>query len=189
MRLFVGVELVGPSREEILAVREKLVEALSRQGVRFVRPDKIHLTLSFLGDVDEDRLDDLKAALRSAATRTAFEVQVGEIGCFPDPNRPKVIWMGLQGEIEKLELLAAEVTGLAKPFASHHEEKPYSPHITLARISPGSKVVGRLLQAQHLIVNPAIFPIDSVTLFQSHPDGSYVVLERIGLARAMSKPS
>src|SRR5690348_9211006 len=145
MRLFIAIELTGPAKDEVLRVRARLLEAIARQGVRFVRPEKLHLTLAFLGNVEEGNLPDLKQEL-DAVSAPAFRLQLSSLGCFPDMRRPKVIWLGLDGDVEAIRALAANVAQRAKPFAPEMDEKPYSPHITLARVNPGSKEVGKMLQ-------------------------------------------
>jgi 2'-5' RNA ligase len=169
--------------EAVLAVREKLVAAIDRQGVRFVKPEKIHLTLAFLGSVDDDEIEALKADLH-AVRLTEFSVRVSEIGAFPDMGRPKVVWIGLDGDVEKLESLAKSVAEAAKPHAPELDEKPFSPHITLARLKPGSKEVGRILRALAPPIEREVFPITSFQLIHSKPDGSYEAILDVRASQA-----
>jgi 2'-5' RNA ligase len=68
MRLFVALEVGEPALSGVLGLQERLRQAITRQGVRFTRRERLHLTLSFLGNVDESRLDELKAALLASTT-------------------------------------------------------------------------------------------------------------------------
>jgi len=178
MRLFIAVELAGPAKDEVLSVRERLVETVARQGVRFVKPEKLHLTLAFLGSVDEAKLGELMRELNKVAV-PPFRLQLSGLGCFPDMRRPKVIWLGLDGDASSIQTLATKVTAAAKPFAPELDEKPYSPHVTLARVSPGSKEVGRMLTHLAIDATGAELPVDSFTLFQSKPDGTYEALHKV----------
>src|SRR5579862_7729681 len=178
MRLFVGVELSGPALDYVLAVRETLVREISRQGVRFVRPEKLHLTAAFLGEVDEPQIEALSEALGAIREPVGFELEIGGLGGFPDLQRPKVLWIGVRDPSGCFAELPVRVADSAKPFARDLDDKPIIPHLTLARISPGSKEVGRI--AQRLgIENPEVcVRVESFSLIWSKPDGSYEVLKR-----------
>ena len=181
MRLFVGIEISAAGREAILGVRERLVSLVARQGVRFVNPEKLHLTLAFLGNVDPKDLESLKAALSAVPKVCEVTLDLISIGAFPDMRRPKVVWIGLEGDLRSLAILAGNVTHAAKPFAPQLDEKPFSPHITLARINPGSKEVGRVLAQAHIEPPAAKMVVDSFVLFHSRPDGAYEILHRVAL--------
>jgi RNA 2',3'-cyclic 3'-phosphodiesterase len=180
MRLFVAIELSGPAKDTILEARAKLVEFASRQGVRFVKPEKLHLTLAFLGNVDERELGGLKAALDGFRGSGGIALQSSGLGGFPDLRRPKVVWIGMEGDVPKLSKLSEQVQEATRPFAPEQDEKPFSPHITLARVSPGSREVGRLVQ--HLeIERGAEMPVNELGLYHSRPDGSYEKLHDVSL--------
>ena len=182
MRLFIGIELSGTAQEEILGIRERLVETITRQGVRFVRPEKLHLTLAFLGQVEVSDLDGLIRAIdQLGPTQAGIHLRVTGLGCFPDARRPKVIWVGVEGDVQNL---ATQVVEAAKPFALELDEKPFSAHITLARISPGSKEVGRAIG--HIALEPTVgeFTATEFCLCHSKQDGTYEVLHRVRLKTA-----
>jgi 2'-5' RNA ligase len=177
MRLFVAVQLPDDAREEVLRVRAELITPLTRQGVRFVKPEKLHLTLSFLGNVPPESLP----ALCNALAKIPFApipLRLARLGCFPNCGRPKVIWIGIDGETEPLRVLSEAVTEIAKPFAPQLDDKPFSAHITLARISPGSKEIGRLLATSQVLVSPTPLVVDAISLYHSLADGTYEVLRR-----------
>ncbi|HVT13673.1 MAG TPA: RNA 2',3'-cyclic phosphodiesterase [Fimbriimonadaceae bacterium] len=181
MRLFVGIELSGAARQTILAARERLVEEVSRQGVRFVNPEKLHVTLAFLGQVDPDRLPQLMAGL-AHVTLASFEVRTADLGAFPDIRRPKVIWIGLSGQLEPMAALASKVKDVARPFVPELDEKPFRAHVTLARVSPGSPVVGSILRRLDLDPSGGEMRVEAFSLFHSRPDGAYEVLDSFKLA-------
>lgn len=183
VRLFVGIELSGSAKDMILATRGKLVEAISRQGVRFVNQDKLHVTLAFLGQVDAEAVASLKEALVAASSSTSpFDVTTAELGCFPDSHRPKVIWIGLGGATDALAELSEKVKTAAKSHAPELDEKPFAAHVTLARVSPGSKIVGTIVR--HLPIEPGggEMRVEAFALFHSKPDGTYEVLQRFEFA-------
>ncbi|HWA82072.1 MAG TPA: RNA 2',3'-cyclic phosphodiesterase [Fimbriimonadaceae bacterium] len=183
MRLFVGIELSGAAKEAVLLARERLVTEVSRQGVRFVSPDKLHVTLAFLGQVDPDRLTQLMGSLVPVgAGLTSFDVATGGLGAFPDMRRPKVIWLGLGGQLGVMAAVASNVKEAARPFAPELDDKPFQAHVTLARVSPGSPVVGSILRRLDLHPSGGEMRVEGFSLFHSRPDGTYEVLDRFQLS-------
>lgn len=179
VRLFVGIELSGMAKDAILGARGKLVDAISRQGVRFVNPDKLHITLAFLGQVDAEEVAPLKEAFATASLASRpFDVTTADLGCFPDSHRPKVIWIGLGGAVDALVDLSAKVKEVVKPHAPELDDKPFAAHVTLARVSPGSKIIGTIVR--HLEIDPegSEMRVEGFALFHSRPDGTYEVLQR-----------
>jgi 2'-5' RNA ligase len=137
VRTFVALELSESLKAGILA----LGTALRAGGVRasWLRPDAMHLTLKFLGDVEEGALPDVIEGVRLAASRTpAFRFRTTMPGAFPSPRRPRVIWLGVEPVDELFglwEALEAELSCLG----FERERRPFRPHITIGRIrSPGA---------------------------------------------------
>jgi 2'-5' RNA ligase len=117
--------------------------------VRWVAPEGIHLTLRFLGEVDEARLDELGAALEQAvAGREAPRLAPGSLGAFPSLRRPRVIWIGLEEDGRRLEPLHVAVEGAARLLGWPAETRAFRPHLTLGRVrDPRRGVPPELVQA------------------------------------------
>ena len=132
VRTFVALELSEPLKEGILA----LGKGLKAAGIRasWVRPSGMHLTLKFLGDVEEDALSGLIGAVaRAAALVPPFRFETTALGAFPSPRRPRVIWLGVEpvGELFDLaDALERELADLGFP----RERRPFRPHITIGRV-------------------------------------------------------
>jgi 2'-5' RNA ligase len=174
-RLFVGL-WPDPSLIETIPLA-RLREAIDRQGVRFTRQDKIHLTLRFLGNVSDSDLDPLLAQLGSALRDAiAPQLTISGIGCFPNNSRPAVVWAGALGDLDDL---FARVSNATEAFAER-SDTGFAPHLTLARISPPSKKVGIALDRSGMIRPDEIFggwiPRE-VVLARTMEDGSY---DRLG---------
>lgn len=182
MRLFVGLEVTGPARCEVLRVQAALREVIERQGVRFVAPDKLHLTLAFLGTVRDEAIPDLRHSLADLANVGDFEARLDDLGAFPNRERPKVIWIGVDGA-SGLTGLADQVARMCRPFAPELDSRPFSPHLTLARIKPGSRQVGTILAQSSITPEPLSFPITEVLLVHSRSDGVYQPLDQVRLSR------
>ena len=131
MRLFAAVD---PSAE----VRDSLLAALgdSRdERLRWVPPEQWHLTLAFYGEVDETKLDKLTEGLTRAGERTApFGIRFAGAGTFPrQPTKARVLWIGLDGEVDALRRLADRCAGAGRRARIAMEDRAFRPHLTLAR--------------------------------------------------------
>lgn len=102
--------------------------------VRWVRPEAVHLTLKFLGDVPVDAIPTIHQALRQATEGLApFNVMARGLGCFPNAARPRVLWMGLDDRRRKLLQLQRRIESILAGLGISVEERPLRPHLTLAR--------------------------------------------------------
>ncbi|MEA1996571.1 MAG: RNA 2',3'-cyclic phosphodiesterase [Gemmatimonadota bacterium] len=132
MRTFIAVELPEGLKDEISRLTGRLKEHLP--GVRWSRPSNIHLTLRFLGEIDPGRLDKLSRAVEQAVSPLEpFEVEVAGIGSFGGRSRPRVIWLGLESS-EQLAALAEAVERAVFESGFGRADKPFKPHLTLARV-------------------------------------------------------
>jgi 2'-5' RNA ligase len=102
----------------------------------------MHLTLRFLGNTPASKLDDLGSALdRLAAQHAPFNLLLGALGCFPNERRPRVIWVGLQGQLQPLQTLRSALEDILQPLGWDPEDKPFHPHLTLGRVKDKSAAV------------------------------------------------
>ena len=168
-RTFIAVELGEQARTVLTATIRDLAEALP--GVRFVDPASMHLTLAFLGELDDARLILAHEATAVVAGEyLPFELAVGGLGVFGPHRAPRVIWAGVSGDIARLtqlqRRLADELTARGFP----PEERAYSPHLTLARLKRPLAAdelarLERLLRAPD--VDSAPIPVESLDVMKS----------------------
>ncbi|MCP4231068.1 MAG: RNA 2',3'-cyclic phosphodiesterase [bacterium] len=134
MRLFVAVHLP----DDVQAAIQDAFAPISRErprGLRFVKPDNIHLTIKFLGDTDEELLSDLKAGLKNIAREYApFSLSIEGAGAFPNLKRPRVFWVGVTGDKDIISALAGDIEGVCAGLGFPREKRAYSPHLTVARV-------------------------------------------------------
>ena len=134
MRLFIALDLSAEIHEQISAFISKMKPRAP--NLRFVRPEGLHVTLKFLGEVPATKLDLLKAAL-GQIEHSAFPLTVENLGFFPDAKRPRIFWAGISTPPDTASLLAGKVDH-ACAFAGFPPEKhAWKPHITLARVGSG----------------------------------------------------
>jgi RNA 2',3'-cyclic 3'-phosphodiesterase len=126
IRTFIALELDPGFTEKI----RELQDRFSDFDLKFVDPELVHITLKFLGDVDESTIPALSAALDSI-TCEPFEARVGGLGFFPKPANPKVLWLGAAGNFRALH---DDVENLLKPFKFEKDIREFTAHATLARV-------------------------------------------------------
>ena len=134
IRSFIAIELSPEIRQSLARLQEKL-KAAGNPPVRWVDPANIHLTLKFLGDIDSGITGRITAALEAAARDThPCSIEVSGLGVFPNPRRVQVVWVGLTGEMEKLNRLQKSIEDGLMPLGFPPEGRAFSPHLTLARV-------------------------------------------------------
>ena len=107
----------------------------SDDKVGWVRPENVHLTLKFLGDIREEALNDLCAALEETCRHhTPFDVGLTGLGAFPSARRARILWAGVGAGSERLCSLATDVDAAFAPLGFEREGRPYVPHLTLGRV-------------------------------------------------------
>ena len=173
LRLFVAVKLGQEARE---ALRQLVARAQSRQAaecIRWVDPDKMHITLRFLGQVKEGLVPGIASALHAAcAGRQPFELRLGGLGSFPSEAAPRVIWVGLAPEgMAELESLQKAVNEALHKIMGTPEDREFRPHITVGRVrdkvSQKERQAIRSLLAAMAPVPRASFVVDAASLMRS----------------------
>ena len=142
MRLFTAIDL--PS--EIIANLDSLLARLKPTArINWSPIENLHITTKFIGEWPEDRLPELTTALHALPARPAIPIAIEKLGFFPNPHAPRVFWAGVHAG-EPLAQLARETEDALAALGIAKEQRPYSPHLTLARIkTPGRQAA--LLQA------------------------------------------
>jgi RNA 2',3'-cyclic 3'-phosphodiesterase len=134
VRAFVAV---FPPPEIRAAALARALETVRDPGerMRWIKPENVHLTLKFLGNIREEVLDDLCGALEETCERYApFDVGVMGLGAFPSTRRARILWAGVGVGSERLSALAMGIDAALVPLGFQHEKRPYTPHLTLGRM-------------------------------------------------------
>jgi 2'-5' RNA ligase len=134
LRTFLAVEVGRVLRGRLVELQEDL--ARSADGVKWVEEENLHVTLIFLGDIDDrDSIDVCRAVGRVCAAAPAFPMRLEGVGAFPNPRRPRTIWAGVgAGAAELVELHRGLEAALVDLGCYRREERQYTPHITLGRV-------------------------------------------------------
>jgi 2'-5' RNA ligase len=135
VRAFIAIELNPTILQALSDLQASLRQDVPPKLVRWVRPQGIHLTLKFLGDVPRTKVDSIAEAMRAVCARHApFSFAVGGMGCFPNPRRPRVVWVGVDEPSGVLARLQRDVDRAISPLGFPAEKRRFHPHLTLGRV-------------------------------------------------------
>lgn len=135
MRLFIAIALPQPVKDEAECVQKELRRSVPDGSVRWTTPEQFHLTLRFLGQVEEDKVAALQDAFRRACENFApLELRAQGIGFFPNPRSPRVIWVGIEEITGRLAALQGAIQEQTQGFTAEAAEKKFTGHITLGRV-------------------------------------------------------
>jgi 2'-5' RNA ligase len=186
MRTFIAFPIPEPGLEILAQMQQHLKR--SDAEVRWTAIPSIHLTLKFLGETDPETVSELARALRDAAhPAQALNLQLSGLGCFPNQKKPRIVWCGIRGDIEQLEILQETVEKTCMDFGFEPEIRPFRPHLTLGRVR-GKKnlqmLVDNIMKGSE---QECGFSADHFNIYKSvlKPQGAvYTILETIELKQA-----
>ncbi len=172
-RLFVAIPIPADITARISDLVDEVKTALGSDGsrVRWVQMEGLHVTLRFLGPTPKGQVDAVAAAVGRAARAAAgpFELRVGGAGAFPDPAKPRALWLGIRCGADALGRLSTALTSALVEAGWAIEDRPFRPHLTIARtdgVHAGAQA-GSLLVANSADMDLG-FMVDQIVLFRSH---------------------
>jgi len=190
VRSFIAIELPDELKEG-LAQLEAQLKLGKPSSVKWVDPSSIHLTLKFLGNIAVDRISAITQAMEKATQGISpFHLEVTGLGVFPNLKRVQVAWVGIGGEIDKLGQIQQRIESSLAPLGFTAESRPFTPHLTLARLRDrasaderqrfGQLIAGTRFEAVYTI------KVDSINLMRSQltREGAiYSRLSSVGLEK------
>jgi 2'-5' RNA ligase len=180
IRAFLAIDVPDSLRPHLALVQEELKK--SEADVRWVKVGNIHLTMKFFGNLPDEEVDPITRAAREVAAKQApFELQVTAAGAFPSPRSPRVVWLGLGGDLVPLAQLYHRLEKAFAVLGYLPEGRPFNPHLTLGRVkSPANRHrLAQLLDRMPPLTWPP-FQVNEIILFKSTltPQGSiYTALQ------------
>ncbi|MFQ5707374.1 MAG: RNA 2',3'-cyclic phosphodiesterase [bacterium] len=182
IRTFIAVEIPQQVRQNIAAVQNAFKK--EQDHLRWTKPDNIHLTLKFLGDVEEDKIEAIADAVDTGAqSLVAFNCLVEELGAFPNFNRARVLWVGITDPQNQLTNLAQKIDHELGKMGFPREKRKFSPHLTIARVKSrlSENFVARLQQEAFHGGEVRVAEIVVVKSDLKPRGAEYTVLKRIRL--------
>jgi RNA 2',3'-cyclic 3'-phosphodiesterase len=192
IRSFIAIELP----EEVRTGLHRLQTELTLPQYTFVKcvaPESIHITLKFLGNISPQKVAEITRVMEQASQGVSpFQLQITDVGAFPNMRQPRVLWVGIKGELDKLAAWQKRIDDGLVPLGFVKEARPFTPHLTLARLrencSPGDRRdLGELVMKTHVEVDYKV-AVNSLSLMKSQllPGGAvYSRLAEVKLSDKM----
>ncbi len=188
IRSFIAIELPGEVKSQLAKLRRDL-ERTEHRFVKWVDPEGIHLTLKFLGNIPFKQVTEITKAIEEAARDVPpFHLELSVLGAFPNLKQPNVLWVGIGGEIDTLLRLQQNIDSELASLDFAKEERPFMPHLTLARVRQGTSPMERrnfgelAMSAEFGASHPVDAKAISLMRSQLTPDGAiYTRLSAVGL--------
>jgi 2'-5' RNA ligase len=190
IRSFIAIDLPEATRHTLAAVQEHLKQ--SGAGVRWVKPSSIHLTLKFLGNIQAAQVEDIALAVaQEIRDQPPITLGAAGLGAFPSRRKPRVLWIGMEGEVQRLNGIQARLENALEPLGFDREKRPFRPHLTIGRVKDRRRLQS-LIDAMAELKIPEFdsFDVTEIILYKSdlRPTGAiYTKLHRMPLAASASK--
>jgi len=177
IRIFISVFVP----KEIVNIKEMLKTTIDTRGIkiRWVRDGNMHLTLKFIGNTTEKSIDSINNAIHDLVKDTPFiNLSISGTGCFSKRDRANTLWVGIKGDLDKLEQLILNINNKLEPLGFPIERRKFLPHITIARINPNQKKkpdISNFLNTTFMELPMKIVKINLMQS-QSFPKGSFYTI-------------
>ncbi len=166
LRTFISV----PVPNQLFKIRNYLKSTVKNKKVKlsWIKKENIHLTIKFIGDMPEDDISNINSVIKNIVEITpVMDLTIRGTGCFPKPQRPRILWLGVQGELEPLQKFVLSINEALHPLGYPKEENDFIPHITLSRIKYPQKFtpdISELMNYEYPDIN---FRIDKIHIMSS----------------------
>jgi 2'-5' RNA ligase len=184
-RSFIAIELPDELRQGLGRLQARLK---SQPSIKWVHPDSIHLTLKFLGNIDVESIGEITGAMEEASRGVSpFRLEVSGLGVFPNPRQVRVAWVGLEGDVDSLALLQRQLETRLAHLGFTPESRPFTAHLTLARVRDGASAeerqeFGQAIISARLDMEYAI-EVSAISLMRSQLTRQGAIYSRISLVR------
>jgi len=166
MRTFIALELSSEATKELARLQQEIKEI--DIDVKWSEPRNIHLTLKFLGNTEEEKIEEIKNILNEISSdEKPFEITLFKLGAFPNLDYPKVLWVGIDKNCSEVERIAKTLEDNLEKIGFQKEERSFSAHLTLGRVKSGKNKIKLKEKLISSPVEPKLSVIKSITLFKS----------------------
>ena len=169
MRTFIAIDLPSEIKDSLRRLQEKL--KASKADVKWVEPKNIHLTLKFLGEIDDKKIEEITKIIDDTAKeKNKFQIHISSLGAFPKIDFPRVIWVGVETGDKENKGMAEELEEKTAKIGIPKEDRPFSSHITIGRTRSSlnrEKLVQDLKNNAELSGERLEFYVTKITLFKS----------------------
>ncbi|MBN1105341.1 MAG: RNA 2',3'-cyclic phosphodiesterase [Deltaproteobacteria bacterium] len=168
IRSFLAFEQPAEIRDILTEVSTVLRK--SRLDARWVKPENMHLTIHFLGNIPTESVHAMEEPIRKLCLTTApFHISLRGMGCFPNSRNPRVLWIGLEGDLDRMGRLRDSLQDQMQAFGVKEEKRPFKPHLTLGRFRGASRAHRELedILTQYRDLTGPVSTLRELILFKS----------------------
>jgi 2'-5' RNA ligase len=189
IRSFIAIDFPEETRKALEYIQRELKQCGA--GVRWVKPTSIHLTLKFLGNIQPAQVEDIaRTVAQEIRDQSSITLRPAGLGAFPSLRKPRVIWIGMEGEVQRLNEIQVRVDNALEPLGFVREKRGFRPHLTLGRVKDRRNRQA-LTAAMTELEIPEFdsFDVTEIILYKSdlRPTGAiYTQLHRMPLAAPAS---
>ena len=189
IRSFIALDFPEETRKALEDIQRELKQCGA--GVRWVKPSSIHLTLKFLGNIQAAQVEDIaRAVAQEIRDQPPITLRPAGLGAFPSRRKPRVIWIGMEGEVQRLNGIQALIENALEPLGFAREKRGFRPHLTIGRVKDRRRLQSLVDAMVTLDMEPFnSFDADEIILYKSdlRPTGAiYTKLHRMPLAAPAS---
>ena len=163
-RVFIGIP-IGDKIKSILPSLKTSIHS-SRDIIRWIPPENIHLTLSFLGNISDQDIPNIIQSLKNCNTFKYFKIKIESTGVFPSVNFPKILWTGISNGVDELTSLQTYIEKSVRKYKEINRKEKFIPHITIARIRRSRRKID-VLPFLNTVYSPIELDINSICLYES----------------------
>ena len=189
IRSFIAIDFPEETRKALEDIQKELKQ--SGAGVRWVKPGSIHLTLKFLGNIHPAQVEDIALAVaQEIRDHPPITLRATGLGAFPSRRKPRVIWIGMEGEVQRLTRIQARIEDALEPLGFVREKRGFRPHLTIGRVKDRRRLQS-LIDAMAELKIPEFdsFDVTEIILYKSDlrtTGAIYTKLHRMSLAASAS---
>ncbi len=166
IRTFIALEISNIIRNQITNIQKHLMNKGAE--IRWIKNDNIHLTLRFVGEIDNKNHDKIFEAMNKVAENARpITLNLTELGMFPDENHPSVIWVGIGGEVEELRQMSEKCDYFLTAKRFEIKKRHFRPHITIGRIKKLTNKKQFISELDDIQINQTVFKVDKLNVVKS----------------------
>ena len=183
IRTFIAIELPVEVKQVARRIQNQLEESI--EGIRWVKHENIHLSVKFLGNVEENRINNIAAAVKNAVEDiSVMNLKTGHLGIFPNEKRPRILWLGIEGDVREFIRMSKNCESELAKLGYEKDARENKPHITVGRIRSSKKQKGLVNIIKDIPIESIEFRVNALNLMRSelNPNGAvYTNLKSVKL--------
>jgi len=166
IRTFIAIELPVEVKQVVRQIQDQLGESV--KGVRWVKQENIHLSIKFLGNVEENKIKDIATAVKNAVKDSSvMTLKMGHLGIFPNEKRPRILWLGIEGDVREFMSMSKNCELELTKLGFEKDAREKIPHITVGRIRSSKKQKGLVNIIKDIPIKSVKFKTDTLKLMRS----------------------